>query len=97
MSWILKPVALQHRKQHKNVCRPAWVIRKMKIKNTWSSCCGAAETNPTRNHEVVGSIPGLPQWVKDLALAVSCGVGCRWGSDPSLLWLWCRTTAVAPM
>ena len=25
-------------------------------------------TNPTRNHEVVGSIPGLAHWVKDLAL-----------------------------
>ena len=24
-------------------------------------------TNPTRNHEVVGSIPALAQWVKDLA------------------------------
>ena len=25
-------------------------------------------TYATRNHEVVGSIPGLVQWVKDLAL-----------------------------
>ena len=31
-----------------------------------------AETNPTRSHEVVGSIPGLIQQVK----------------DPALLWLW---------
>ena len=34
----------------------------------WSSHRGAVETNPTRNHEVTGSIPGLTQWVKDLVL-----------------------------
>ena len=30
--------------------------------------CGAVEMNPSRNHEVVGLIPGLIQWFKDLAL-----------------------------
>ena len=33
-----------------------------------SSHCGTAETNPTSNHEVGGLIPGLTQWVNDLAL-----------------------------
>ena len=44
-------------------------------------------------------------WVQSLALlsglrirhCVSCGVGCRRGSDPALLWLWCRLVATAPI
>ena len=52
-------------------------------------------TNLTRNHEVVGSIPGPAQWVNNPGVAVTCGVGCRRGSDPELLWLWCRPAATA--
>ena len=37
--------------------------------------------HPTRNREVVGSIPGLARWVKDLAL----------------LWPWRRLAAATPI
>ena len=50
-------------------------------------------TNPTRNHEVAGSVPALAQWVN--SVAVSCGVGRRRGSDLALLWLWRRPAATA--
>ena len=51
----------------------------------------------TRKHEVAGSVPGLAQRVKGSGIAVSCGVGCRRGSDPTLLWLWRRLVATAPI
>ena len=56
-------------------------------------------TNLTRNHEVTGSVPALAQWVNNpaLGIAVSCGVSCRRGSDPTLLWLWRRPVATAPI
>ena len=49
--------------------------------------------SPTSTRENAGLIPGLVQWVKD---AMSCGVGHRRGSDPTFLWLWRRSAAVAP-
>ena len=36
--------------------------------DAWISHRGSAGTNPTRDREVVGSIPGLAQWVKDFVL-----------------------------
>jgi len=53
--------------------------------------------NPTRNHEVAVSIPGLAQWVKRSGVAVSCGVGRRRSLDPALLRLWHRLAAAAPI
>ena len=52
-------------------------------------------TNMTSSHEEDGSIPGLTQQVKDLALPMSCGVGHRRSLDPELLWLWIRPAATA--
>ena len=45
-----------------------FLLLKVKFNSERSSHCGTAEMNLSRNHELVGSIPGLAQWVKDLAL-----------------------------
>ena len=54
-----------------------------------------AVMNPTSNHEDVGSVPGLAQWVQGSDGAVICGVGCKPGLDPSLLWQ--RPVGAAPI
>ena len=38
------------------------------LKTGGSSHLGTEGMNLTRNHEIVGSIPDLAQWVKDLVL-----------------------------
>ena len=65
----------------RNFCMPQ-VQPKIKIKNkTRSSCCDSAVMNPTRIQEDAGSILSLTHWVK----------------DPTLLWLWRRPAAIAPI
>ena len=58
---------------------------------SWSSCCGAVETNPASILEDEVLIPGLDQWVKDPGLLwavvqfadaawipLCCGCGVGW-------------------
>ena len=59
-----------------------------------SSHHGSLEMNLTRNHELwVWSLASL----SGLKGSVNCGVGRRCGLDLTLLWLWCRLEATAPV
>ena len=62
-------VTLLYSRNRQNIVNQVYFIfKKLKKESSWSSCCGAVETNPTRNNEVEGLIPGLTQWVKDPVL-----------------------------
>ena len=45
-----------------------WEGQERTLRSTPQGVPIMSETNPTRNHEVLGSIPGLDRWLKDLAL-----------------------------
>ena len=77
-------------------CKPGMMEKRIKIikkkkkrerENFWSSCCGSVVTNPTSTHDAEGSLPDLPQWVKDLVLPWAvvwsdpCCIAVVW-SDP---------------
>ena len=77
---VLKKKNLQHRTSY--AARLSFRNKgKIKSFSDKSSHNGLVVMNLTRIHEDTNSIPGLAQWVKDLAL----------------LWLWCRPADAAPI
>ena len=67
------------------------------IKNLWSSWCDSVVNKS--DQEPLGC--GFNPWPCSVGwgsgVAMSCGVCCRCSLDPTLLWLWCRPAAIAPM
>ena len=60
-----------------------------------SSQWRAAEKILTSIHEDAGFNPWPHSVGWGYSVAMSCGVGCRRGTDLALLWWWCRVAAVA--
>ena len=97
ITWCIQTGPEQEQRPHCEAAGGGWggggvqVDLKTRLRRIWflvfksqgpgSSCCGSEVTNLTSIHEDVGSILGLSQGVKDLAL----------------LWLWCRLAIAAPI
>ena len=88
----LKPYSRPHELDSAFNSIPMWTVCTLINEKHWSSCRGLAETNLTKSMRTqvqsLGLLSGLRIWC-----CHSCG-GChRCGSDPALLWLWCRLAA----
>ena len=60
-----------------------------------SSHCGSEVGEPNWHPWGFGLDPWPYSVGWDSGIAVGCGLGCRCGSDPELLWLWRRPAAAA--
>ena len=65
---LAKPIELYNTKSDPQCKLWALINNNVSILVYQSSYHGSAVTNQTSIHEGMGSIPGLAQWVKDLAL-----------------------------
>ena len=62
-----------------------------------SSHCSSAGNKPNKYPWGCRFNPWPHSVGQGFSLAVSCGVGHRCSSDPTLLWLWCSPAATAPI
>ena len=70
-----------------------WLVQKV---HTWEFPLWLSTSHgyPTSIHENSGFNPWPHSVNRGSGIAVSGGVGGRWGLDSALLWLWCRSAAI---
>ena len=67
-----------------------------KTKSAWNSHRGSVVNEPDQYLRGCRFNPQLCSMGQGSGIVMSCGVGCKHGSDPALLWLWHRPAASAP-